>query len=443
MKSLPVLDAKAAAIDVGSEKLHVSIAGEAPKVFGTLTVELEALREWFRAQGVRTVAMEATGVYWLYLYEVLEGAGLEVIVVNGRHVQNVPGRKTDMADCQWLATLHAHGLLRGGFVPPADIRRLQDYQRLRADHLIGAAAQVQKMQQALERMKVKLHDVISDLVGVSGLKVVRAILQGEREPARLLTLCDPQIQKKKAVAVKESLRGSWKEEQLFALRQGLELWETYQQKVADCDRQLERLLHQLAGPTPPAGESGGGGWPLAPAKDPGKNAPVIAHCQQLLARLCGGRDATQIPGLSVYLVLQLISEVGTDMSRWETEKHFVSWLGLAGGRKQSGKRKGSVKAHRNRAGRMFCAAARALAQSVDKALGGFYRRLRGRLGGLAANVALARKLALLFYRLLRYGMEYVEKGLKAYEAKVLETEARLLRKLAKKQGFVLLPALAK
>src|ERR1044071_3636880 len=196
MKPLPVLDPKAAAIDVGSEKLHVSIAGDTPHVFGTFTAQLEALRDWLKAQGVRSVAMEATGVYWLYLYEVLEAAGLEVVMVNGRYVQNVPGRKTDMSDCQWLATLHAHGLLRGGFVPPADIRRLQDYQRLRADHIIGAGSQIQKMQQALERMNVKFHDVISDLVGVSGLKVVHAILEGERAPARLLALCDPQLQKK-------------------------------------------------------------------------------------------------------------------------------------------------------------------------------------------------------------------------------------------------------
>lgn len=440
MKALPVLDPKAAAIDVGSEKLHVSIAGDTPKVFGTFTGELESLRDWFREQGVHSVALEATGVYWLYLYEVLEAAGLEVVVVNGRHVQNVPGRKTDMADCQWLATLHAHGLLRGGFVPPADIRQLQDYQRLRGDHIAGAASQVQKMQQALERMNIKFHDVISDLVGVSGLKVVRAILAGERRPGELLALCDVQIQKKKADRVKESLRGCWKKEQLFALRQALELWETYQQKIADCDRELERLLQELAGPLPPA-DAGGGELKLAPAKAPGKNAPVIERFQELLARLCGGRDVTQIPGLSVYLVLQLISEVGTDMARWPSEKHFTSWLGLAGGCKQSGKRKGYIKAHRNRAGRLLCAAARALAQSLDKALGGFYRRLRGRVGGLAANVALARKLALLFYRLLRYGAEYVEKGLKQYEQQVLATETRLLRKLAKKQGYTLLPTI--
>lgn len=441
MKALPVLDPKAAAIDVGSEKLHVSIAGDTPQVFGTFTGELERLRDWFKEQAVHSVALEATGVYWLYLYEVLEAAGLEVVVVNGRHVQNVPGRKTDMADCQWLATLHAHGLLRGGFVPPADIRQLQDYQRLRADHLIGAASQVQKMQQALERMNIKFHDVISDLVGVSGLKVVRAILQGERRPEQLLALCDDQIQKKKSDRVKESLRGCWKKEQLFALRQGLELWETYQQKIADCDRELQGLLHEMAGPLPPPEGEGDGALKLAPTKTPGKNAPAIQRFQQLLARLCGGRDATQIPGLSAYLVLQLISEVGTDMTCWPDEKHFASWLGLAGGRRQSGKRKGRVKAHRNRAGRLFCAAARALARSVDKALGGFYRRLRGRVGGLAANVALARKLALLFYRLLRYGAEYVEKGLQQYERKVLETETRLLRKLAHKQGYTLIPAL--
>ena len=441
MKALPVLDPKAAAIDVGSEKRHVSIAGDTPKVFGPFTGDLEALRDWFKEQGVQTVALEATGVYWLYLYEVLEAAGLAVVVVNGRHVQNVPGRKTDMADCQWLATLHAHGLLRGGFVPSAEIRQLQDYQRLRADHLIGAASQGQKMQQALERMNIKLHDVISDLVGVSGLKVVRAILKGERRPGELLALCDVQIQKQKSAAVKESLRGCWKKEQLFSLRQGLELWEAYQQKIAACDRELETLLREMAGPLPPPDRTGGSDLKLAPVKSLGKNAPVIERFQELLARLCGGRDATQIPGLSAYSVMQLISEVGTDMPRWPSEKPFVSWLGLAGGRKQSGNRKGSVKAHRNRAGRMLCAAARALAQSVDKALGGFYRRLWGRLGGLAANVALARKLALLFYRLLRQGLEYVEQGLKNYEAKVLETEARLLRKLAKKQGFTLIPTI--
>jgi hypothetical protein len=438
MKPLPVLDPKASAIDVGSEKLYVSIAGDTPQVFKTFTSQVNALRDWLKSQEVRTLAMEATGVYWLYLYEVLEAAGLQVMVVNGRHVQNVPGRKTDMSDSQWLATLHAHGLLHGGFVPPAQIRQLQDYQRLRTDHISLAASHIQHMQKALERMNIKFHDVISDLVGVSGQRVIKAILGGERDPEKLVELCDVQILAKKRREVVESLRGCWKEQHLFALRQAVELWETYQQKIADCDRCMEAILREMAGAEDPKASGAGQTPPLAPAKKPGKNAPVIEGLQALLARVCGC-DVTQLPGLSVALTLQLVSEVGTDLKAWKTEKHFVSWLGLAGGSKQSGKRKGTVKAHRNRAGRMFCAAARSLAQSVDKALGGFYRRLKGRIGGLAANVALARKLAQLFYRLLRYGADYVEQGLKDYEAKVLQTEVRLLRKLAQKQGLALIP----
>lgn len=218
-----------------------------------------------------------------------------------------PGAKPTWPTASGLATLHAHGLVRGGIVPPADIRRMQDYQRLRGDHLIGVGSQVQKMPQALERMNVKFHDVISDLVGVSGIKVVRAILRGERRPGELLALCDVQIQKKKADRVQESLRGCWKKEQLFALRQGLELWETYQQKIADCDQELARLLLEMTSPQRPAGERGNavvvGPVPLASAKAPGKNAPLIERLQELVARLCGGRDLTQIPGLSVYLVL--------------------------------------------------------------------------------------------------------------------------------------------
>lgn len=240
MSSLPVLDPRAAFVDVGSEQMHVSIAGGPPEVFGTVTTQLHALRDWLLAREVRSVAMEATGVYWLPLYEVLEQAGLEVVMVNGRQTKNLPGRKTDMLDCQWGATLHAHGLLRAGFVPPAHIRRLQDYLRLRADHISSAASHVQHMQKALERMNVKLHDVISSLTGVSGLAVVRAILDGERDPGRLLALCDAQIQRTKADRVKESLRGTWADEHLFALRQALQSWEHYQRQIAECDREIKR-----------------------------------------------------------------------------------------------------------------------------------------------------------------------------------------------------------
>ena len=434
---LPVLDPTAAAIDVGSEQLHVSIAGGPPKVFGTMTSDLHALRDHLLAQGVRSVAMEATGIYWLCPYEVLEKAGLEVVVVNGKYVKNLPGRKTDMSDCQWQSTLHAHGLLKPGFVPPEHIRRLQDYLRLRSDHIILAGSHEQHMQKALDRMNLKIHDVLSDLTGVSGLKMIEAILAGERNPVALLALCDPQVQKKKASRLRQALEGTWKVEHLFALRQAYELWQFYQKKIAECDQAIEQVLKELAGPEDP-------NHPAPPStKRGGVNAPQIAGLHGLLFRLCGGKDPTTLPGVADYVLLQLIGEVGTDLGKqWKSEKHFTSWLGLAPGSRQSGKRRGSQKRGRNRAGRLFCVIARSVGRSVDKALGGFYRRLKGRRGGLVANLALARKLAELFWRLMVHGIGYVENGLKKYEQKVAQTEQRLLQKLARKYNLVLQPAAA-
>lgn len=431
MKPLPVLNEHAAGIDVGSETLHVSIAGEVPQVFGTMTCDLHRLRAYLLEQEVRTVALEATGVYWLCTYEVLEGAGIEVLMVNGRHVKNVPGRKTDMADCQWLATLHAHGLLRSGFVPPADIRRLQDYLRLRQDKISMGASHVQHLQQALERMNVKFHDVITSLIGVSGLKVIRAILAGERDPQRLLELCDRQIQKKKAAAVCESLRGNWKEEHLFALRQALRGWEFYQEQIKECDGAIAAVLRDKAGPDDPDTPSAKG------HKELRNNAPQIAGLHGMLMKLCGHRDATALPGITDYSLLQIIGEVGTDLTRWPSAKHFTAWTGLAPGSHQSGKRRGHTSRQRNRAGRIFCMLAQSLARSVDKGLGGFYRRLRARRGGLVANQALARKIAALFWQVMVHGAAYIEEGLKKYEARVHETDRRVLNKLARKHGFIL------
>ena len=437
--TLPVLDSLAAFVDVGSEQMHVSIAGGPPEVFGTVTAELHRLRDWLQVRGVKSVAMEATGVYWLPLYGVLEDAGSEVVMVNGKHTRNLPGRKTDMKDCQWGATLHAHGLLRAGFVPPAQIRRLQDYLRLRADHLSSAAASVQHQQKALERMNVKLHDVISRLVGASGRKVIEAILAGERDPDRLLALCDAQIQQKKADRVKESLRGTWAEEHLFALRQAVEDWQHFQGQMDACDRQIEAVLCQISGPEEPRQGPG----PKTPAaKRAGVNAPRIEGLHGLLVKLCGGKDLTVLPAHTDYSLLQLIGEVGTDLTRWPSEKHFTAWLGLAPGSHQSGKRKGSVGRKRNRAGRLFCVMGRSLARSKHIALGGYYRRMAGRRGGLVANIALARKLAEWFWRVMVKGVSYVEQGLAQYEQQVLETKRRALRRLARQLGQVILPGLA-
>ena len=435
MSALPVIDPKAAAIDVGSEQMHVSIAGGEPKVFGSTTTQLHALRDYLLAEGASSVAMEATGVYWLCPYEVLEKARIKVVMVNGKYVKNLPGRKTDMKDCQWQATLHAHGLLKAGFVPPERIRRLQDYQRLRTDHITMAASCEQHMQKALERMNIKFHDVISDLTGVSGLKVVRAILAGQRNPMALLALCDCQIQKNKAARVCESLVGTWKEEHLFALRQALAAWEFYRGQIAECDRALEQVLKELTDdqPGPPEQLPSWG-------RRSGANSPEIPQLRQMLWKLCGGKDPTAIPGISDYTLLQLIVETGTDLSTaWKTEKHFTAWAGLAPGARQSGKRRGSQKRSRNRAGRIFCVIARAVGRTADKALGGFYRRLRARRGGLVANLALARKLAQLFWQVMVHGMAYVEQGLTRYQDRVQKTEQAWLQKLAKKHGMVLLP----
>lgn len=429
MKTLPVLDERATGIDVGSMHLHVSIGGDTPRVYGTMTHEVATLVSWLQAEQVRSVALEATGVYWLYLYGALEAAGIKVLVANGRQVRNLPGRKTDMADCQWLATLHAHGLLHSGFVPPASIRRLQDYLRLRQDHITMAASHVQHMQKALERMNVKFQTVISDLTGVSGLKVIQAILDGQRDPAQLLALCDVQIRKHKGDRVKESLRGLWREEHLFALRQAFECWQFYQRQIADCDHAIEQVLHGLNGGPPEAGQG------MSPKAGP--NTPRIDGLHRILLQLCGGRDATRLPGMADYSLLLVLGEVGTDLTRWPSEKHFTAWTGLAPGAHQSGKRHGQQSRHRNRTGQLFCQMARSLANSVDKALGGFYRRLRARRGGLIANKALARKLASLFWQVMVKGVDYVEHGLDHYRARTDASEQALLRKLARKHDLAL------
>jgi len=442
MSTLSILDTHAAFVDVGSEHMHVSVAGGPPQVFGTVTTQLHALRDWLVQQGVRSVAMEATGVYWLPLYGVLEAAKLDVRMVNGRQMRNLPGRKTDMKDCQWGATLHAHGLLHAGFVPPAHIRRLQDYLRLRVDHISMAGSHVQHMQQALERMNIKLHDVISSLTGASGLAVIRAILDGQRDPQRLLPLCDVQIRRAKAERVTESLRGTWADEHLFALRQALQSWDHYQGQIAEVDRQVQALLFVMCSdPTASEPATPAQCTSRRPRKRPGVNAPAIPDLRNILVQICG-QDLTVLPALTEYSALQLISEVGTDLSKWPTEKHFTAWTGLAPGSHQSGKRKGSVKRNRNRAGRLFCVLARSLARSKDLALGGFYRRMSARRGGLVANNALARKLAALFWRVMVKGMDYVEEGLARYEAKVIESKQRSLRRLARQLGQELVPVRA-
>ena len=427
---LPILNPHAAGGDVGSEKFFASVGGNEPKGFLTVTEQMRELCRYFQAQGVRTVAMEATGVCWINLYGALEAAGMEVVVVNGAHCRNFPGRKTDMKDCQWLAVLHAHGLLTSGFVPPADIRRLRDYLRLRDDLVSMAAQHVQHLQKALDRLNVKLHVVISDITGKSGMKVIKATLAGQREPEQLLQLCDAQILKTKHAAVLESLRGLWRKEHLFALELALEGYESYQKQIARCDERIAEGIEQLRGnkPTPE----------LGPKKELRHNAMVIDDLQQSLARIYG-KDLTRLPCLNESTVTMLLAEIGQDRSRWKDWRHFGSWLAVAPSSAQSGKRKRREKRYLNRAGRILCRAVQCMAVGKHTWLAAFYRRIRAKRGAKVAIKAAAYKLAKLIYLVLTQGWEYVEQGIQKYQERVRQQPLKALQKLARELDFVLLP----
>jgi transposase len=431
---LPTLNPHAAGIDAGSTRFFVAVPDGTVTSFESCTPELYRLRDMLKAHGVTTVAMEATGVYWLVLFEILEADGIEVCLVNGAHVKNLPGRKSDVQDCQWLQQLHAHGLLRRSFVPPSDIRALRSYSRLREDHIRTAAMYVQLMQKALDQLNVKLHTVISQIHGVSGLAVIRAILGGEREPAKLAALCDERILNKKRAAVERSLHGRWKDEHLFALRQALAGWEFCEHQVKECDAALARQLSALTRELTLPDQKG------PPPKSGRHHVPAVPNLHGHLLALSGGKDAAQLPGFTDTSWLKLLAEVGADLSRWSNEKAFTSWLGLSPGKAQSGKRQRRPR-HRPKttAGQIFRLAAQSVGRSSYLALGGFYRRLKGRTNAAVATVATARKLAVLFYQAMRHGLAYVERGLEAYEKAYRERQHRYLTKCAAELGLALIP----
>ena len=413
--SLHKIRPHAAGIDMGSEEFFLAIEGQPVRRFETFTQGLVEAVAHLKAHHIDTVAMEATGVYWIPLFEHLEAASIEVCLVNGAHVKRVPGRKSDVLDCQWLQQLHSYGLLSSGFIPDESIRRLRQYWRLRQDHIEMAATHIQHMQKALELMNLKLHKVISQLTGKSGLRIIEAILAGERDPARLVELCDGRIKKHKRDRVMAALEGHYKDEQVFALRQGYAGWCFYQQQIKQCDAALAAWLAEHTADLPDL------------------------HGQVM--KLTGGTDPTVLPCINDRTLLALVAETGTDLSRWPTEKHFSSWLGLSPRTDQSGKRrrKRRVK-HANRAGQIFRESARSLAQSKYLALGGFYRRVRARHGAAVAVKASARKLSVLYYRLMRYGVAYVEHGLAAYEQQYREQRIASLRKQAKVLGLQVVTA---
>jgi transposase len=426
-----------AAIDIGQEKLHVAAgglpAGEPPvSVFGTFTCDLELLSKYLSAHQVRRVAMEATGVYWVPVYDALQAAGFEVTLFNGLHARNLPGRKTDVQDCQWHAMLHSHGLLKPCFVPSAQILELRSYLRLREDHISMAASHVQHMQKALDLMNVRLHNVISEIQGESGLRVVQAILDGERNPERLAELCARSILNKKRDKVIKSLRGTWQEHHLFALRQALQGYLFYQDQLLECDRQIERLLNEWTQDQEPRHPG-----PEDKSKPLRHNAPRIPNLHTLMLTFCEGRDPTQIDGIGQSSHLKLVGELGTDLSVWPTRKRFVAWLGLASGRHESGKSRRRARQPKTVAGQIFREAAMSVAKSKNAALGVFYRRVKGRRGHAIALKALARKLAEYYYDVMTKGLRHVEIGVQRYAEMLRERQDQYARKLAQSLGYQL------
>lgn len=435
----PVLNPHAAGIDVGATSIYVAVPPdrdpEPVRSFGTFTQDLLALAHWLKQCGIRTVAMEATGVYWIPLFQILEEREFEVCLVNARYVKHVPGRKSDVADCQWLQYLHAVGLLRSSFHPPQAIRAVRALLRHRDSLVKMAASHVQHMQKALTQMNLQLHQVISDLTGQTGLAILDAVLAGERDPEVLAQLRHPGIKASKETIVR-SLQGDWQPEHLFTLRQALAAYRYYQHLLAECDGEMEHQLQEFDSKLDPD----------SPADSPRKrtirgNQPRFASLDLAteLHRILGV-DLTRVPGLDTLTIYTFFSEVGPDLTKFPSAGHFASWLGLCPDNRVSGGKVLSVQTRKvkNRMAEALRMAAYTLSRS-HSALGDYYRRMRARLGAPKAITAAAHKLARIIYHLLTTGQGYDESAFAQEEERYCQRRARRLEREAAALGYSLVP----
>jgi transposase len=431
LDQLAQVNPNAAGIDLGATVHFVAVPpGRDPEAhvrcFETFTADLQALADWLEQCGITTVAMESTGIYWIPLYDLLEERGFEVLLINPSDFKKFR-RKTDVSDCQWLQTLHTFGLLQGSFRPHEKIVTLRSYLRHRDNLVKCATDEVRRMQKALEQMNVKLTEVLSDIMGVTGLAIIRAILAGERDPQRLAQLRDQRC-KNDVATIALALEGNWREEHLFALRQGLELYEVYLQKLAYLDEQIEACLGTF--------EDRSDGEELSPLPRNRALEPEL-NLRDLMNKLTGV-DLTAVDGIGGQGALQIISEIGLDMSRWQTDKHFVSWLclcpelRLTGGSRKS--KRSRTQPSKNRAAAVFRMGAQSLLR-VDCALGAFGRRIRAKKGGAQAVTAVARKLAIIVYHMLKEGRPYKDQGAAYYEARYRDRLVEGLRRRAKQLGL--------
>jgi transposase len=431
-KGLQVANPNAAAIDIGCAEHWVCVpAGRAPKTtapFGCCTAELNRLADWLVECRVDTVVMEATGNYWVVLYDILEQRGLKPVVVNPRYAKNMSGKKGDMPDCEWMQKLHTYGLFANSFRPTQEIRVLRAYLRQR-EMLVGAAAQqIQHMQSALTEMNVQLANVISDISGETGLAIIDAILAGERDARTLAKLKGPRIVAS-VTTVQRALEGHWKDEELFRLEQARLSYAHLQEQNQQCQQRIEQQMQAIQGCLPRAAGEVAAGEKEAPAaaKPKPKSFNLGAELKRIL-----GVDLTIIDGVGPVAAQVILSEIGTDMSRWPTEKHFASWLGLCPDHRISG---GKIlgRSTRNvvsRARHALRLCAYTLTHSKSW-LGAKYRRLKSKLGAPKAIVAMAHHLARLIYRMIKNGQDYVDKGMEAYQKKYREQRIKWLKKQAK------------
>lgn len=434
-----VLYPNAAGLDIGAREIMAALPpdreGQTVRGFGTLTPELRELVAWLKANRITHVAMESTGVYWIPIYEMLVAAGMVVIVVNPRQIKQVPGRKSDVQDCQWIQSLYSVGLLRASFQPDAEMAILRTYLRQRANLIEERAKQIQYLEKALLRMNVQLGQVVSDLTGKTGLTIIRAIVGGEHRPQELAKLWNGRM-KSSQEDLLSALTGHYRKEHLFVLRQALDMYDSYTQRIAECDQEVEEYLDDLQPPSDPDLP------PLPPDPKIGsncKNAPQYDARAALYP--LAGVDLTAIPGINQNLLQKILSEVGLDMTRFPTVKDFCSWLGLAPHNAISGGRVlySHILKTDNRAGQAFRLAAQAVSRG-NTVYSEFYRRVRARSGTREAIVATAHKIARTFYFMLLRKEPFNQPDVNTYLQLQRDKELRRLRLKAAKLGFSLLPS---
>lgn len=431
---LEQINVNAAGIDIGSEDHFVAVPAErdekSVRSFKCFTSDLYAMADWLKQCGVTTVAMESTGVYWIPVFQVLEKKGFEVILVNAHHIKNVSGRKTDVSDCQWIQQLHTYGLLQGSFRPNDEICVLRQYVRHRDSLIRSISAHIQRMQKVMTQMNLQLHKVISDITGETGIKIIEAILSGERDPIKLAQMKNRLI-KNSVETIAKALTGDWREEHLFTLRQEYDLYKVYEKKIMECGDKIQKTLASFESKKVVK-------KPVSRKKRKRKYSNQSTF--ELNTYLCQmtGVDLTTVDGFDATTIQTVISECGLDMSKWPTEKHYASWLGLSPNNKITG---GQVKGRStrkvvNRASNAFRMAAQSLSRSKSS-LGAYYRRMKYRIGASKAITATAHKLACIYYRMLKSGKDYIDVGQDYYDQKYRHRVIKNLKRRAKELGYEL------